>query len=742
MNTPLHDDKVLARHNLTRDEYDLITRLVGREPNLTELGIFSAMWSEHCSYKSSKVYLKNLPTKGKNVVQGPGENAGIIDIGEGRVIVFKIESHNHPSYIEPFQGAATGVGGILRDIFTMGARPIASMDSLHFGPLDNPKNRSIMEGVVSGISSYGNSIGVPTVGGEVHFNECYSLNPLVNVCCLGLAEKDKVFFAKTDAVGNAILYVGAKTGRDGIHGASMASQEFGEDTEAKRPNVQVGDPFKEKLLVEACLEVMERRIIVGIQDMGAAGLTCSTTEMPAKSGQGVEIDLDLVPQREKGMTPYEILLSESQERMLIAARPDQVPAVKAAFAKWDLDAVEIGKVSGDGNLKCRFHGELVVDVPVSAVVDLCPAYNRPWAEPEISAPQPSTSVPLPADLTDVLRKLLASPTIANKEWVYRQYDHMVQTNTALLPGAGAAVLRIRGSKKGLAMTLDGNGRYAALDPRTGGKAAVAEACRNLACVGARPIGVTNCLNFGNPEKPEVMGQFKAAVEGLSQACKAFGIAVTGGNVSFYNETEGLAIDPTPVLGIVGLVEDIDRVVTPGFKAAGDTVILLGENTEEFGGSEYLEAVGSISGGAPPEVDLDREIAVQETLLDAISEGLVRSANDPSEGGLAVCASECAFHSQGKIGCELDFREDIRPDAVLFGESQSRILLTVRPENAGQVLEIAAKRDVPARIVGTTGGSALKIRVGGRLLVDLPIEEAYRLWMDAIPNYFAAAKSSS
>jgi len=742
MKTRLHDDKVLAHHNLTSDEYDLITNLVGREPNLTELGIFSAMWSEHCSYKSSKVHLKKLPTKAKNVVQGPGENAGIIDIGDGRVIVFKIESHNHPSYIEPFQGAATGVGGILRDIFTMGARPVALMDSLRFGPLDNPKNRSIMEGVVSGISSYGNSIGVPTVGGEVYFNECYSLNPLVNVFCLGLAEKDRIFYAKTEDVGNALLYVGAKTGRDGIHGASMASQEFGEDTEAKRPNVQVGDPFKEKLLVEACLEVMERRIIVGIQDMGAAGLTCSTTEMPAKSGKGVEIDLDLIPQREKGMTPYEILLSESQERMLIAARPDQVPAVKAAFAKWDLDAVEIGKVTGDGKLRCRFHGEIVIDVPVSAVVDLCPAYNRPWKKPAGPAERTASgSIPLPKDYNDVLSRLLSSPTIANKEWVYRQYDHMVQTNTALLPGAGAALLRIRGSKKGLAMTLDGNGRYAGLDPRTGGKASVAEACRNLACIGARPIGVTNCLNFGNPEKPGVMGQFKEAVEGMSEACEAFGIAVTGGNVSFYNETEGIAIDPTPVLGIVGLVEDVDKVVTPGFKAGGDKVILVGENKEEFGGSEYLNLIHGLNDGSPPAVDLDREIAVHETLLAAIEEGLVRSANDPSEGGLAVCAAECAFHSPEKIGCDLSFDEDERPDAILFGESHGRILLTVRPENVDRIHEIADKRDVPAKVVGTTGGNSLRIRVAGSPLVDLPVAAAYRLWMEAIPNCFTAPKTT-
>jgi len=742
MKTRLHDDTVLARHNLTADEYGLIVKLVGREPNLTELGLFSAMWSEHCSYKSSKVFLKTLPTRAPNVVQGPGENAGVIDIGEGRVIVFKIESHNHPSFIEPFQGAATGVGGILRDIFTMGARPVALMDSLRFGPLDNPKNRSIMEGVVSGISSYGNSIGVPTVGGEACFDEGYSLNPLVNIFCLGLAEKDKIFYARTEDAGNVLLYVGAKTGRDGIHGASMASQEFGGDTEAKRPNVQVGDPFKEKLLMEACLEVMERRIIVGIQDMGAAGLTCAATEMPAKSGKGAAIDLDRVPQREEGMTPYEILLSESQERMLIAARPDQVPAVKAAFAKWDLDAVEIGAVTGDGRLTCRFHGDVVVDVPVSAVVDLCPAYKRPWKRPSAPEPRAAGPVPPPADYADVLRRLLSSPTIAGKEWIYGQYDHMVLTNTVLLPGAGAAVLRIRGSKKGLAMTLDGNGRYAALDPRTGGKAAVAEACRNLACVGARPIGVTNCLNFGNPEKPGVMGQFKETVEGLSEACRAFGLAVTGGNVSFYNETGAAAVDPTPVLGIVGLIEDIDRLVTPGFKAESDAVILLGENKEEFGGSEYLKLIHGKRGAAPPAVDLEREIAVHETLLEAIGAGLVRSAADPSEGGLAVCAAECAFHSPEGTGCDLSFETDLRPDAVLFGESQARILLTSRPENARRVLEIAEKRGVPARIVGTTGGRALRFRVSGRLLVDLPVAEARRLWMNAIPDFFAPAKRPS
>jgi phosphoribosylformylglycinamidine synthase II len=462
------DQRILDTHNLTRGEYDLIVSLIGREPNLTELGVFSAMWSEHCSYKSSKVYLKELPTKGRAVVQGPGENAGIIDIGDGQVIVFKIESHNHPSYIEPFQGAATGVGGILRDIFTMGARPIALLDSLRFGPLESPKNRSIMEGVVSGISAYGNSIGVPTVGGEVYFGENYALNPLVNVFCLGLADKDKIFYAKAEGVGNAVLYVGSKTGRDGIHGATMASAEFGKETEHKRPNVQVGDPFKEKLLVEACLEVMDRGVIVGIQDMGAAGLTCSTAEMPAKSGTGIEIDLDLVPQREEGMTPYEILLSESQERMLIVARPDKVAEVREIFAKWDLDAVEIGRVIEGDRMKVRFHGQIVVDVPVSAVVDLCPIYRRPVAEPapprETHAARP---VAVPGDLSAVFRRLLASPTIASKEWVFRQYDHMVQTNTVLLPGADASVLRIKGTKRALAVSLATRSRPSSIRRRAG-----------------------------------------------------------------------------------------------------------------------------------------------------------------------------------------------------------------------------------------------------------------------------------
>jgi phosphoribosylformylglycinamidine synthase len=730
------DQKILDDHNLTRNEYDLVVKLIGREPNITELGIFSVMWSEHCSYKSSKFYLKQLPTKGKNVVQGPGENAGIIDIGGGQVIVFKIESHNHPSFIEPFQGAATGVGGILRDIFTMGARPIALMDSLRFGPLTVPKNKAIMDGVVSGISSYGNSMGVPTVGGEVYFNDCYSLNPLVNVFCLGIAEKEKIFYAKTGGSGNAVLYVGSKTGRDGIHGASMASAEFGKETEHKRPNVQVGDPFKEKLLVEACLEVMAQELIVGIQDMGAAGLTCSTSEMAAKSGTGIEIDLDLVPQREEGMTPYEIMLSESQERMLISAKPEKVKAVKDVFAKWDLDAVEIGKVIDGGQLKVWFGGKLAVDLPVAAIVDLCPMYERPVQAAAQSRHEiKELTHPLAGDYGLILTKLLSSPTIADKEWVYRQYDHMVLTNTAILPGADAAVLRIKDTKKALAMTLDGNSLYAHLDPRRGGLIAVAEACRNLACHGARPVGVTNCLNFGNPEKPEVMWQFKEVVEGMSEACRAFKIPVTGGNVSFYNDTEGVSIYPTPVLGVVGLIADIDALVMPGFKEEGDVVVLLGETREELGGSEYLKVRFGREEGRPPSIDLAREKAVQELCLEAIEKGLLQSAHDISEGGLAVCAAECSFFSKEKFGCEIDLHEEIRSDALLFGETQSRLLASVKPWRLKKLLGLAEKKGVKAAAIGRTGGKNLVIKHKERKLVNISVEDGYKTWKETIPNYF-------
>jgi phosphoribosylformylglycinamidine synthase II len=730
------DSKLLEEHNLTLEEYEKIVQLIGREPNITELGIFSLMWSEHCSYKSSKVHLKTLPTQGKNVIQGPGENAGIIDIGEGLAIVFKIESHNHPSFIEPFQGAATGVGGILRDIFTMGARPIALLDSLRFGPLSYSKNMAIMEGVVSGISSYGNSIGVPTVGGDVYFNECYSLNPLVNVFCLGIVEKEKIFYARAEGEGNPVLYVGAKTGRDGIHGATMASAEFGEDLEEKRPNVQVGDPFKEKLLVEACLEVMAKRLIVGIQDMGAAGLTCSTSEMAAKSGTGIEIDLDLVPQREERMTPYEIMLSESQERMLIVAKKEKVKEVQQIFAKWDLDAVRIGQVTKGGKLRIKSNGKTVVDLPVVSIINLCPAYERELKRPSyLESAQKLAPIPLPKDYNEPLQKLLSSATLADKEWIYRQYDHMVQTNTSLLPGADASVLRIKDKKKALAITLDGNSLYSYLEPRTGGKIAVAEACRNLACVGAKPVGVTNCLNFGNPEKPEIMWQFREVIQGIAQACEVFGIPITGGNVSFYNETDGVPIYPTPVIGVVGILEDASKLVSPDFKEEENSIVLIGENKEEIGASEYLKSVLNMEKGCPPQIDLKKEKRIQEFCLEAISLGIVQSAHDVSEGGLALCIAECCFLNEKKFGCNLELKDEIRTDALLFGETQSRIVVTTQNQSLQKLLDLAQKRRIKAAVIGKTGGDNLVIRHLDQEVVNISLKETHRLWKETLPELY-------
>ena len=731
------DRKILEEHNLTLDEYKRIVELIGREPNITELGIFSLMWSEHCSYKSSKIHLKHLPVDGNNVIQGPGENAGIIDIGDGLAAVFKIESHNHPSFIEPYQGAATGVGGILRDIFTMGARPIVLQDSLRFGPLSLPKNKSIMEGVVSGISGYGNSIGIPTVGGDVYFNDCYSLNPLVNVFALGIVKKDKIFYAKAEGLGNPVLYVGAKTGRDGIHGATMASAEFGEDLEHKRPNVQVGDPFMEKLLLEACLEVMAKDLIVGIQDMGAAGLTCSTTEMASKSGTGIEIDLNLVPQREEGMTPYEMMLSESQERMLIVAKKDKVKEVQEIFSKWDLDAVIIGEVTEGGRLKVKFDGQTVVDIPVNAVIDLCPVYERESEKPVyLQSVTDLDSIPEPEDWNRFFLSLLSSPTIAEKEWVRRQYDHMVQVNTVFFPGADASVIRIKDSKKALAVTLDGNSLYTYLDPRTGGKIAVAEACRNLACVGARPVGVTNCLNFGNPERPEIMWQFQEAVQGIAQACRTFNIPVTGGNVSFYNDTEGVSIYPTPVLGIVGMVDDVDKVPGPGFKDEGDILIVLGENKEELGASEYVRTILHQEKGIPPQIDLQEEKRLHNLCLEIIDLSLIESAHDVSEGGLACCLAESCFLSQAQIGLSVNLQDKIRPDGVLFGETQSRIVITAKGQNPQKILELAKKRRVPATVIGQTGGKKITITHCDKKLIDIPLDTALNAWRNSIPEIFA------
>lgn len=731
------DQKILEEHNLTLDEYEKIVELIGREPNITELGIFSLMWSEHCSYKSSKVHLKHLPVAGKNVIQGPGENAGIIDIGDGLAAVFKIESHNHPSFIEPYQGAATGVGGILRDIFTMGARPIVLQDSLRFGPLLSAKNKSVMEGVVSGISGYGNSIGIPTVGGDVYFNDCYSLNPLVNVFALGIVKKDKIFYAKAEGTGNPVLYVGAKTGRDGIHGATMASAEFGEDLEHKRPNVQVGDPFMEKLLLEACLEVMAKDLIVGIQDMGAAGLTCSTTEMASKSGTGLEIDLDRVPQREKGMTPYEMMLSESQERMLIVAKKDKVKEVQEIFLKWDLDAVIIGQVTEGERLTVKFGGKTVVDIPVKAVIDLCPVYEREKKSPSyLESAIQLEPLPLPENFNPVFLKLLSSPTIAEKEWVRRQYDHMVQVNTAFFPGADASVIRIKGTNKALAVTLDGNSLYTYLDPETGGKIAVAEACRNLACVGARPVGVTNCLNFGNPEKPEIMWQFQETIKGIAQGCRTFDIPVTGGNVSFYNDTEGVSIYPTPVLGIVGMVDDVKKISGPAFKEDGDILILLGENKDELGASEYLKSIHQKEKGMPPEIDLEQEKQLQDFCLEIISRGFVESAHDISEGGLACCLAESSFLSLKKTGLSVNLHDDIRSDALLFGETQSRIVITSKNHNRQKILDLAQERQVRATVIGKTGGDRIIISHTDKKLIDVPVDEALKTWRNAIPEIFA------
>jgi phosphoribosylformylglycinamidine synthase len=730
------DNETLKEHGLTQAEYKKIVDLINREPNLTELGIFSLMWSEHCSYKSSKIHLKKFPTSGKNVIQGPGENAGIIDIGNGLAAVFKIESHNHPSFIEPYQGAATGVGGILRDIFTMGARPIATLDSLRFGPLSLPKNKSVMEGVVSGIAGYGNSIGVPTVGGETYFDECYSLNPLVNVFCLGIVKKEKIFYARAEGKANPVLYVGSKTGRDGIHGATMASAEFGENLEEKRPNVQVGDPFKEKLLLEACLEVMEKDLVLGIQDMGAAGLTCSTTEMAANSGSGIEIDLDFIPQREKGMTPYEIMLSESQERMLLVAKKDKVKQVQAVFAKWDLDAVIIGEVTDTQHLKVKSGGQTVVNLPVSAIVNLCPVYKRKTKPYSVSKFKIDlNAIPLPENFESTFLQIIKSPGLADKEWVFRQYDHMVQTNTTVLPGADASVLRIKNTHKALAVTLDGNSLYTYINPKSGGKIAVAEACRNLACVGAEPVGVTNCLNFGNPEKPEIMWQFQEAVEGIAQACRIFNIPVKGGNVSFYNDTEGTSIYPTPVLGVVGMINNLDKITTPEFKKPEDTIILLGKNREELGASEYLKQIHTQKTGPPPEIDLEKEKQVQTFCLEAISKGMLNSAHDLSEGGLAQCLAECCVLGNNQIGCQINLNDKIRTDALLFGETQSRILTSLESKNLDSFKHLAKKRKVPFSIIGKTGGKQILIKHHEKTIIDIPVQKVFKAWKNSIPDYF-------
>ncbi|MCA1625648.1 MAG: phosphoribosylformylglycinamidine synthase subunit PurL [Acidobacteria bacterium] len=721
MNQPQITPEIVAQHNLTGEEYERIKRILGREPNLTELGVFSVMWSEHCSYKSSRVHLKRLPTTGERVIVPPGENAGVVDIGDDWCVAFKVESHNHPSFIEPFQGAATGVGGILRDVFTMGARPVAAMNSLRFGSLNHEKhgnrNKSILKGVVDGIAHYGNCFGVPTIGGEVVFDDAYNSNPLVNAFALGIVKKNQIFFGRASGVGNPVLYVGAKTGRDGIHGATMASAEFDEEALEKRPTVQVGDPFLEKLLLEACLEAMRSGAIEGIQDMGAAGLTSSSVEMAARAGTGLELDLTLVPQRETGMTAYEMLLSESQERMLIVAHRGREKQIVEIFNKWDLDAVVVGKVVEENRLKI-FHKPNSKSVSKSGIWNL---------ESGI-------------DCNDALRKLLAAPNICSKHWVYRQYDHMVRTNTAILPGADAAVVRVKETRRAIAMCLDGNARFVAVNPKEGAKLAVAESARNVVCVGAKPIAITNCLNFASPERPEVMWSFSEVIDGMKEACECFETPVVSGNVSFYNETEGRGILPTPVIGMVGLVENTRKIITQGFKREGDVIALLGTTNDDLSVSEYAQTVLGISTdelietGEVPKLDLDLEKRVQQTCSDLAEQMLLDSAHDCSDGGLAVAIAESCFSSLNRkaIGAEINLKNE-NLDAVtqLFSESPSRIVVSFAAENLEKVQVMARQNNCPCSIIGKVSGTDLKFIINDFETVSASIAELEDVWASSL-----------
>jgi phosphoribosylformylglycinamidine synthase len=723
--------------DLTPTELDKVRSILKREPNETEVAIFTVMWSEHCSYKSSRIHHKTLPTKSPRVLVGPGENAGIIDIGDGWAIAFKIESHNHPSFIEPFQGAATGVGGILRDIFTMGARPIAVMDSLRFGPLDDPRNRRIMEGVVSGISHYGNCFGVPTVGGETVFESCYNGNPLVNVFALGSFKHDEIFFGRATGIGNPVIYVGAKTGRDGIHGASMASSEFDEESAGKRPNVQVGDPFMEKLLLEACLEAMKTGAIVGIQDMGAAGLTCSTCEMGSRAETGVEIDLALVPQRATGMTPYEIMLSESQERMLIVADKGREDEVFAVFKKWGLDAVTIGQVTGDGMLRVRDHGKIVAEIPNRELADEAPLYDRPHGVP------PYRPAPLEVPVgqrhalpENELLAILASGDVCSKKWIWQQYDYTVRTNTVEGPGGDAAIVRIKETDTSIAMALDGNGRYCALSPREGAKLIVAECCRNLSTVGALPVAATNNLNFGNPERPEIMAQIVETIDGIGEACRFFDTPITGGNVSLYNETLGEAIWPSPVMGIVGLMKTGAPMTIP-FKNEARTVMLIGGlglcNLTRFGGTQYAKVVLKDMWGLPPALDMEYEKRVQTAIREMVVGAHVESAHDLSDGGLAVALAECCA---GGLGAAVEISSELRPEIALFHEGPSRILVsTAVPE---VVEKIAQDHGVDALRIGVTMKEKLRIDHNSVTLVDCAISTLRKAQDDALEEQLAVS----
>lgn len=709
---------------LTSEEYDRIIELIGREPTFEELGMFSVMWSEHCSYKNSIAVLKTLPRSGGRLLVSAGEeNAGLVDIGDGLAVAFKIESHNHPSAIEPYQGAATGVGGILRDIFTMGARPIAILDSLRFGDLSNPRVKYIFNGVVRGIADYGNSFGCPTVAGEVYFDKSYNQNPLVNAMAVGIVKHNEIVRAVAKGAGNPVLIVGSSTGRDGIHGATFASEEISEESESKRPSVQVGDPFTEKLLLEATLEAIKTGHIVGIQDMGAAGITCSTSEMSARGKSGMEIDLDLVPVRERGMTAYEILLSESQERMLMVVEKGFEDEIIEIFKKWDLNAVVIGYVTDDGILKIKKDGKIVVNIPADSLVvgGGAPVYYREAKEPEYLKEARNFNpydLPEPENLSEIFLKLISSPNIASKEWVYQQYDMMVGTNTVVLPGGDASVIRIKGTNKAISVKTDCNARYVYLNPYRGTMIAVAESARNVVCTGAEPVAITNCLNFGNPYKPEIFWQFKEAVRGMGDACRFFNTPVTGGNVSFYNESPEGAVYPTPVIGMLGLIEDLRYITSANFKSPGDLIILLGKNTDEIGGSEYLAWIyGEIKGDAP-EIDLELEKAVQKTCLDGIKQGLIKSAHDVSDGGIAVALAECCIiDKENLLGCEVELKDKIRPDFLLFGEGQSRIIVTVGEKDLGEFEKICRKNQIPFSVIGVVT-SEKKFKINDLIEVDI------------------------
>ncbi|WP_202080898.1 phosphoribosylformylglycinamidine synthase subunit PurL [Caldalkalibacillus salinus] len=727
--------RMYADMGLTDEEYALVIKLLGRKPNYTETGLYSVMWSEHCSYKNSKPVLRKFPTEGKQVLQGPGEGAGIVDIGDGQAVVFKIESHNHPSAIEPYQGAATGVGGIIRDVFSMGARPIALLNSLRFGELDSAKVRYLFEHVVEGIAGYGNCIGIPTVGGEIYFDPCYEGNPLVNAMCVGIIEQDKIQKGVAKGIGNPVMYVGASTGRDGIHGATFASEELSEQSESKRPAVQVGDPFMEKLLIEACLELIDTGAVQGIQDMGAAGLASSSSEMASKAGNGIELDLDLVPQREKGMSAYEMMLSESQERMLVVVEKGREDEVKAIFDKWGLHSATVGRVTDTGKLQLKHKDQIVADVPVDSLAEDAPVYHKPSKVPTYYETfQQSESPAIKVEsLKDSWLDLMASPTIASKEWVYQQYDHMVRTNTVVSPGSDAAVLRIRDTRKALAMTTDCNARYIYLDPEVGGAIAVAEAARNIVCSGGQPLAITDCLNFGNPEHPEIFWQFEKAVDGMSAACHKLDTPVIGGNVSLYNERSGMAVYPTPVVGMVGLIEDVDHITTQGWKKAGDVIVLLGETQSEFGGSEIQKKVDGDISGRPPVLNLEREEAVQALTLEAIKANWVSSAHDVAEGGLAVALAECAI--SGEKGASVTIDTDLDPTALLFSESQSRILLSIKEEAVTSFIEKAQAHGVKASVIGeVTDTPHIDVHVQGEPVVTASLDELKAAWEGAIPCY--------